>query len=505
MQENRSGGTRRDFLKAGIGAAMAAGTLALAGCSGTAAQNAAGGGKDSGAPAWGEETDVLVLGGGMGGFFAAYFAKERGAKVILVEAAPEVGGTALISTGWIHTWDIQTTADVLKKMPLANPKLITRFIESWIPLREWLNDGVVPVTPIDMPSPVYSPQVLGAGFSNSKPELIEFFTAGVDVRTSTRAIDLAVDADGAVLGAIVRGADGKKTAIKAKNTIIATGSYQANREMVERSLGRWADQAIIRATPYNTGEGIAMAVRAGAAMSAGCGHFYGHLTPWPAIIPQTLDEYDKADKAKINTLCSMVQSISVEGLAINLDGERYSDESPVPYAGDNYLANDTAAQRTGHVFIVADSAKDHETNYKTLRDANAVVLEADTIEGLAEQMAGYGVTKERFLNTVAQYREAAAAGKTMELPVPKSPMQTGYLTMMDTPPYYAIQAAPGISGFYGGLKINEDGQVLGYDDRPITGLYAVPMAAGGVYYKEYAGALALCATFGKIAGESAAS
>jgi fumarate reductase flavoprotein subunit len=108
------------------------------------------------------------------------------------------------------------------------------------------------------------------------------------------------------------------------------------------------------------------------------------------------------------------------------------------------------------------------------------------------------------LKTIKEYQAAAAAGTTLELTVPKSPMQSGYLTKMDTPPYYAVQAGPGISAFYGGLKINKDCQVLGYNEAPIPGLYAVPMAAGGIYYKEYAGSLALCAAFGKLAGVAAA-
>ena len=51
--------------------------------------------------------------------------------------------------------------------------------------------------------------------------------------------------------------------------------------------------------------------------------------------------------------------------------------------------------------------------------------------------------------------------------------------------------------------MSDNCEVLGHGDQVIPGLYAAPMAAGGIFYKEYGGGLALCATFGAVAGEAA--
>ena len=157
----------------------------------------------------------------------------------------------------------------------------------------------------------------------------------------------------------------------------------------------------------------------------------------------------------------------------------------------------------GHVFVIIDSAQDHQDGLDLISDAGGVVVSADNIDELADQLAAYKVNAHNLKNTIENYQVAAAEGSTDELSIVKSPMPTGYLTKLDTPPFYAVQAAAGISGFYGGIEINEKGEVLDTDDQAIPGLYAAPMAAGGIFYKEYGGGLALCATFGAIAGESA--
>jgi succinate dehydrogenase/fumarate reductase flavoprotein subunit len=500
--------SRRDFLKLATGGFAAVAAGALVGCSdqgGNSGSNSGGG--SSTAPSFDSETEVLVLGGGTGGVFAAYFAATAGKKVTLVEAAPELGGTLLVAGGGFHSWNLNDPEDTAAKLPYADPVLIRLFMRTWIPLRDWLIENIPNFSALQMENPTYAyidGAALGPG-AEQKIETFEFMTADCDVRLNTRATRLVTNEKGEVLGAVVEDKAGVQQSIGAKATVIATGSFPANKEMITRYLGRWADQATIRATPYNTGVGIVMAQEAGALMSRGTGHFYGHMVPWPALFPQTIDEYDAADKDASKVILSPIQAVSVEGLAINLNGLRYTDESYAPYVGDNYLANETAQQDGAHAFVIIDSAKDREATLSSLESFGAVVEQADTPEELAQKMGAHGFNAANAFKTIREYQAAAAAGTTAELAIPKSPMQTGYLTKLDTPPYIAIQAGPGISGFYGGLKINESCQVLSFGEVPIAGLYAVPMTAGGIYYKEYAGALALCSTFGKIAGEAVAA
>lgn len=500
--ENKRGASRRSFLKMAAGGSLATAGMLLAGCATTPAGNAE---ATTSSAAFDQETDVLVLGAGAGGCFAANFAMQQGAEVTVVEASPIVGGTALLSGGFFHTWDI-TPENVDQMLASADPAMRTLFMERWVDLCDWvLNESGAPVMPLDLDYPLYGAHLIGfnpSGGESAKQEFLEYMVEGANVITDTYLIDLISDGNG-IVGAVVRGKDGKVTRIGAKATIIATGSYQANKGMIETHLGRWADCSICRASLYNKGVGINLALRYGGRLSKGTGHFYGHLNPWPALTPTTEAEYDEVDFGEASGIMGAVQKFATEGIAVNMNGLRFTDEGPENYVGDNYLANDSTQEADGHVFVIIDSAQDHQSELDLIANAGGVVLSADTVDELADQIAAYKVNPYNFKETIAEYQAAAADNAADRLPIKKTTMPTGYLTKLDTPPFHAVQAAAGISGFYGGIEINEHGEVLDTDDRAISGLYAAPMAAGGIFYKEYGGGLALCATFGAIAGESA--
>ena len=492
--------SRRSFLKGAAlsGAAMAAvagATMAQADEAETAAQ-------------FDEETDVLVLGAGAGGCYAAVYAMQQGAKVIVVEAAPKVGGTAILSGGYFHTWDINAD-NVDQMLRSADPHGRQLFIEKWQEVCDWtLNESGLAASPLDLDYPLYGAHLIGfaiggADRANGRRAFFESMLEGADVRVDTYLEDLIAAEDDSIVGAVVRAKDGTVTRIGAKATIIATGSFQNNKGMIEEHLGRWADCAICRASTYNKGVGINLALKYGARLGKGTGHFYGHMNPWPALTPSTEAEYDAADPDQSQLIMGTIQHFSVEGIAVNTNGLRFTDEGPENYVGDNYLANDTLQEADGHAFVIIDSAEDHQGDLNNLIDAGAVVISAESVDDLAEQLTAYKVNPYNLKKTIAEYQEAAANGANMELTIPKSPMPTGYLTKLDTPPFYAIQASAGISGFYGGIEVTDNCEVYGDGDQIIPGLYAAPMASGGIFYKEYGGGLALCATFGAVAGEAA--
>ena len=502
-RESEHGASRRDFLKiATCGGVLTAGIM-MAGCSESEAQ-----GVSQQDTTFDQETDVLVLGGGSGGCFAANYAMRQGASVVIVEADSRIGGTTLLSGGFYHTWDI-TPENAAEMLSSADPAKREFFINKWGEVCDWvINESGLPAAPLDLDYPLYGAHLKGFSTSGTEKAIgrqtfLEDLVDGATVILDTYLIELVGSDDGSILGAVIRDKNGVIQTIGAKATIIATGSYQANKGMITQYLGRWADCSVCRATPYNKGVGIALALEKGARMSKGTGHFYGHLNPWPPLTPQTEEEYGDPDFDVYTPIMGAVQKFSVEGLALNTNGLRFTDEGPENYVGDNYLANDLTQEPDGHCFIIIDSAQDHKADLSIISDAGGVVLEANTIDELADQMKSYKVHAQNVKKTVSEYQAAAVADTTAELPIAKSPMPTGYLTKMDTPPFYAVQVAAGISGFYGGLETTNEGKVLDYSDTPIRGLFAVPMASGGVFYKEYGGGLALCATFGAAAGEAA--
>ena len=86
------------------------------------------------------------------------------------------------------------------------------------------------------------------------------------------------------------------------------------------------------------------------------------------------------------------------------------------------------------------------------------------------------------------------------------PPKTNWALPIDTTPFTGYAVTCGITFTFGGLKINNRGEVLDCEEAPIPGLYAAGELIGGLFYYNYPGGSGLTAgaVFGKIAGENAA-
>jgi len=73
-------------------------------------------------------------------------------------------------------------------------------------------------------------------------------------------------------------------------------------------------------------------------------------------------------------------------------------------------------------------------------------------------------------------------------------------------PFYAARLWPKVHHTMGGLVINKDAQVMGFDFKPVKGLYAAGEVTGGVHGAVRLGSVAMadCIVFGRIAGKKAA-
>jgi tricarballylate dehydrogenase len=136
---------------------------------------------------------------------------------------------------------------------------------------------------------------------------------------------------------------------------------------------------------------------------------------------------------------------------------------------------------------------------------------ADTLEEFAGKLEG--VNAEQFLKTIAEYNAAVRKDvpfnpnikdgrRTVGLAIDKN----NWANTIDTPPYEGYAVTCGISFTFGGLRINNDGEVLNTDYQPIRGLCAAGELVGGLFYFNYPGGSGLTAgsVFGRIAGTTAA-
>ncbi|HVM80953.1 MAG TPA: FAD-dependent tricarballylate dehydrogenase TcuA [Stellaceae bacterium] len=483
--------------------------------------------------------DVLVIGGGNAALTAALAAREQGASVLVLERAPfeERGGNSRFTAGAIRTV-YNGLDDLVKLMPdlteeekrnsefgqytqdqyfddmgritqyRTNPDLAELLITRSFDTLLWMRGKGIRFMPM------YGRQAFKVGGKmrfwggltveayGGGPGLIEMLHTsveknGVQVMYGTRGLALLVDEIG-VWGAKVR--QGRREFdVAAKAVVLACGGFEANAEWRTRYLGPGWDLAKVRGTRFNTGDGIRMALEAGAMPYgnwSGC-----HAVAWDRNAPE-FGDLAVGDNFQKHSYPF--------GIMVNARGERFVDEGAdfrnYTYAKYGRIILEQPGQFCYQVF---DSKVTH-LQRDEYRIRQVTKAKADTLEDLAKQLEG--VDPEGFLKMVKAYNAAVRTDipfdptvkdgrRTEGLAVPKS----NWANRLDAPPYEAYGVTCGITFTFGGLKIDTVGRVIDTEGEPIRGLFAAGELVGGLFYFNYPGGTGLMsgAVFGKIAGTSA--
>ena len=476
-----------------------------------------------------EQYDLAVIGSGLGGISAALRAAEAGRSVALIEAGANIGGTALFSGGGVHIWGARSWNEYRRHCLLADPVLAKTLFDHFYRYVDWLVSTEAPgrFGSTALRGLALEKYQIGNGIgSPGKCAWFAFMRKRIERLGGTILCDANATAlirqGGAVTGVAVDQA-GQRRTIAAAAVILATGGFQANPELLKRYIGGAADNFIRRSVEHDIGDGLRMAVDAGAAVSANPDTLYGHLMPAP---PCAVDWTNPLDPLLLSAFYAQ------HGLVINSRGERFVDEGDGELTGATI--NAACRQPEGGLWVVLDDAirRDYARyevpvalmrqaglrdlklarylrlgkrlsvvidSLRQAQDRGAPVYRAATLDDLAAQLAAHGIPREVLLRTIAEFNIAAESGQTGTLAVPKTksafPIARG--------PFWAVKVAIGVSMTYGGIAINEHAEALDEHGNSIPGLYAVPGAAGGVHYLHYAGALAACGVYGMIAADRA--
>ena len=509
--------SRREFLK-GSATAVAA-TAAFSAVAGTAMADEA---------AADYTCDVVVAGAGVGGLAAAVAAVEEGANVILVEASAKVGGTSRFAAGAFGPRFGETWEATYAKVPLSDEELGKAVLENWVTTINWIKDDLgLTATPLAEGSSytwMGGQRPAEQGSKSYTDEYLQafgqvFVDKGGVLLTSTKAVEVVLGEDGTPCGIVCVTAEGNIT-IAAKQVVIATGGFQANKEMMERYLGRWASVSQAQCVPYLDGTGIIMAEKAGAKLSKGFGSFYGHAQPWPQAslckydTPEAYEACENIDDVHLAYYGGTVHAIQTLGFYTNCNGKRFVNESLTSSLVNQeimqqqyaraYLFFDQAAREIMDVTAYCNTAVVGGSRVQWMIDNGCPVFQADTLEELAAMVQGQSVggtyfNAGNFLKTAAEWNEAVANDTTMEL---EFSIASGY--PLTTPPFYCIPVTAGVMATFGGIKINADAQVIGLNDEPIANFWAVPGAAGGIMQGDYWCVMSGYTVFGRIAGINAA-
>jgi tricarballylate dehydrogenase len=321
---------------------------------------------------------------------------------------------------------------------------------------------------------------------------------GIEIRYATPALALEQAADGRVVGVVVGTERGRET-IAADAVVLACGGFEADPRMRATYLGPNWDIARVRGTPFNTGDGLRMALDAGAQPY---GHWSGcHAVFWDAGAPPS------GDWELTNRLSKLSYPI---GVLVNAEGRRFVDEGADfrNYTYARYGA-EVLRQPGAVAYQLFDARTEPLLREDEYRAPGATRVQADTIEELAARLS---LNPETLAQTIREFNAAVQPGpfdpsvKDGKFTLGLDPPKSNWAQPLDTPPFVCFPVTCGITFTFGGLRIDAHGRVLDGSERPMPGLYAAGELVGGLFYHNYPGGSGLTAgsVFGRRAGAAAA-
>ncbi|HTD91504.1 MAG TPA: FAD-dependent oxidoreductase [Burkholderiales bacterium] len=518
-------------------------------------------------------TDIIIIGFGAAGGCAAIEAQASGAGVILLEKQPEAThySNSRMSGGGFHSprsdGDFQALKAYAKamfsgenlphKLEGEQPEFSDELAEAWAkyapenePFMRALDPQFQTVNIANAAFPEF-PGAAECGYSvvqstyavskdedvlyggskdapKSQKQAGEAFHAcmltgiqsrQIPIHYDTAAHSLMVNDDGDVTGVeAVRG--GQRFIYHARRAVIITcGGYEYNKRMRKAFLdGPGVEGWAFYGTPANTGDGIRMAMKAGAALSK-IGSIAGRVI---CAIPE------RRHGIKIGLNTSGVGKPNE--IVVDNHGRRYAAERRVTKDPSRYIFYKEALQfdtksltypripswmvfdskmiKDGPIVRLGAAAYNgidwgHD-NMNAVR--NGWILEGATIAELAAKIRAHTDNRgimdgETLAHTVETWNQYCTAGNDADFAA--DPKTMGPVA---EPPFYAIPLYPGGPNTTGGLRSNARREVLDWDDQPIPRLYtAGEICSVFQFVYQGGGNLAECIVFGRIAGRNAAA
>lgn len=471
------------------------------------------------------DCDIVIVGAGIAGLPASMLAAEQGANVHIVEKAGTYGTARLCTSGFNAKLQTENGIHYDRKEFISEAWKITNGVQGrmssygkWFdnsgPYVDWLqeifqsqgydlvaqqvngfkvtNDGIgqqgYESFWTAFASMIYfvdkDGKTLDSGVNPDWTGIMAKYAEdhGATFHYNSPAVQLVRDenGEGRVTSVICETEDGSYVKYNAsKGILLTTGDFASNKEMMgyyNRSLLK-ASTAI--AEVKNTGDGHKMGLWIGADIDDfACGDCF----PFVGV---TLDnKRPQSDQTK-----SYAAVASLPVLMVDCTGRRIAAEN-LPFQG--FSIPKITSTPDGAAFSVWDSAWESKFpsdypkgDYLSTNTAAQVEIDieagtihkADTLEELAEIV---GFDKDIFVANVERYNELCEKGEDLDFY--KSPL---WMTTIDTPPYYVSKHIVSVTSTRGGLKINDQMQVLDKKGLAIPGLYAAGNTAGSFYGNVY--------------------
>lgn len=454
--------------------------------------------------------DVLVIGGGNAALCAALMAREAGASVMLLEAAPREwrggnsGHTRNLRCMHDAPQDVLVDAyseeefwqDLLKVTQGVTDEHLARLaIRASATCRDWMRRHGVRFQP-SLAGTLHLSRTNAFFMGGGKALVNAYYRSaqalGVQIRYDAPVDSLEIQ-DGRFVAARIG-----RERIEARTCVLAAGGFESNIAWMREAWGQnergeWpADNFLIRGTRYNQGTLLRFMMDQGADIIGD--PTQAHCVAIDARAPL----YDGG-------ICTRVDCVSL-GVVVNREARRFYDEGEDFWPKRYAIWGRLVAQQPGQIgYALIDS--------KAIGRFMPPVfpgVKADTIEGLA---AGLGLDAATLRQTVDDFNAACRVGHFDHTVMDDchteglAPAKTHWARPLDVPPYYGYAVRPGVTFTYLGLKTDETTAVR-FGGRPSDNLFvAGEMMAGNVLGQGYTAGVGMTigTAFGRIAGTQAAA
>ena len=483
------------------------------------------------------DTDILIVGAGNGGMFAAAYAAANGLNFRIIEQ----NGNVQDPRHWYGAID-SAAAKAAGEEPFDRAKLLSeisryasgkcdqRVVKTWINESAAMHDFMRSILedkygwvcdftsgteaawpaenaehntdylfPVEEHNYMASERESGLARNELLLQYIQELGYGVDFKTSLAKLEK--NAEGRITGVIAQNMDDDHFIRynAAKGVLLACGGYAGNPYMMEQldPLGTSVTTACSY-SPADKGYGIRAAVWAGANLDKEAAPMlFDRGIVAPGVDAGYVDSESafggKAFPGEIRQFNPGTQPF----LKVNRNGERFANES-CPYNDIVYAA----AHQPGRVYaqisdanMLEDAKRFHtigcsagtrkntmEGLEKTFASAEekGCFFRADTIEELADKLGFTGAAKDTFLATVERYNELYDKQNDEDFGKPAY-----RLSAIRTAPFYGYWLGASLLTTEQGIAINDKGQALDTNNQPMPGLYITGDMSGSFFANNY--------------------
>lgn len=438
-----------------------------------------------------EAFQLVIIGAGTAGIPAAIFAADRGARVVVIEKGPNIGGTLFVSGGMMAAaGTVFQKAKGIKDSPDAHYDDIMRISDrTAVPAMarlwadnagatvNWLAENGLkigddqPVTgtmydQYSVPRYQWGPHNGMSILSVIKPLFEQRVQQGhITLLTEASAVDLIRDVRGAINGVVIEDSTGKRSDIRGLNTVISSGGCAANATMFENLHG----VPLYRKVAWSTSQGAGLSLGQAAGGYLRCADnyvgYFGSIAmndqiPSPPAANMSIDPRSRAPWE----------------VFVNAYGERFVQEDHTSMSARDRTMGHQPGHRFWAVFdqkILDDApplipAWPREQlmsafNKHPMFTRGATLAELGVVTGIDPA----GLATSIGVYNLALENKAPDPFKRSHRPLP-----------IARGPFYAIRSQTWTLKSYAGLAVSKDLQVITKEGDPIPNLFAAGEVLG---------------------------